>query len=146
MGPRITRGRVAVLALCVTVAIVAGAQAGWTIGRSAAGGSANAPITACVRGSHVYLLGPWHSCSGRKLTWNQTGARGLTGPGGQPGPRGAAGGPGTKGNQGARGDAGGAGVFGSQLGNASGLSCNNHAGTITLQFDATTGLERFVCT
>src|SRR5262249_39842392 len=100
----------------------------------------------CVRGSHVYLLRPRQSCTGSKPTWNQTGARGLTGPTGPTGPRGRAGAPGTKGNQGARGDAGGAGVFGSQLGNASGLSCNSHAGTITLQFDATTGLERFVCT
>jgi hypothetical protein len=146
------RGIVATVASTL-VALAAGAAAGLSLTSQPT--SANTPVTACVQGSRVFVLGAGRRCThGVTLTWNKpgtigkpgaTGASGATGATGQAGAIGATGTTGQTGAQGPQGAAGQAGVFGSNLNNAAGLSCNAHAGKITLQFDPTTGLERFIC-
>jgi hypothetical protein len=125
----------------VLVAMAAGAEAGLSLTSHATSG--NTPVTACVQGSRVFVLGAGRRCThGVTLTWNKPGPVGKRG---ATGATGATGRTGQTGGQGQRGAAGQAGVFGSTLDNAAGLSCNAHAGTIRVEFDATTGLERFVC-
>jgi hypothetical protein len=136
-----SRGAAAIV-VSVIVALAAGAQVGSSLSRSSAA-TTIAPVSACVKGSGVFVLGAGRRCKhGVVLTWNKAGPPGQRGP---TGAEGSAGAQGPAGDQGAHGDAGPAGVFGSKLENAAGLSCNNGAGTITVQFDSTTGLERFVC-
>jgi hypothetical protein len=137
----------------VLVALGAGAATGLSLSSHATSG--NTPVTACVQGSRVFVLGSGRRCThGVTLTWSKpasggrpgtTGATGATGAAGKTGASGATGATGGSGAQGPPGAAGQAGVFGSALDNAAGLSCNADAGKITLQFDPTTGLERFVC-
>jgi hypothetical protein len=137
----------------VLVAMGAGAATGLSLTSQATSG--NTPVTACVQGSRVFVLGHGRRCThGVTLTWNKpapsgrsgaTGATGATGPAGQTGATGATGATGETGAQGPPGAAGQVGVFGSALDNAAGMSCNANTGKITIQFDPTTGLERFVC-
>ena len=127
----------------IVVAIAVGAQVGWSVGRDAVAANASHPVSACVKGSQVFVLASGRRCThGVILTWNRGGKRGKRGVVGAQGPVGATG---PTGNKGPQGSTGPAGVVGSKLENAAGLSCNSHAGTITVQFDSTTGLERFVC-
>ena len=113
-----------------------GLAAGLAVAAHAAGGPGSSPVTGCARGSTVTVVAAGKSCprGSTKLTWNVTGPRGAAGTKGAAGPAGAK---------------GATAVFGANLGGANGLPCQKSgsgpAGTITVRYNAATGLEEFVC-
>jgi hypothetical protein len=121
-------GLIAFLAAAAIGSALVGAQAAGTVG--------DAPVTGCVKRGTVSVVKAGHRCAkgSKKLTWNIPGPAGLAGSKGPTGPRGAAGSP---------------GLVNVKLENAAGLSCHKSdggaLGTITVQHDAATGLEEFVC-